>query len=49
MRVVTNGTGSEVLFTMFQLPGMSDHQFAEDVAMVARDLQSLKVVLEARG
>lgn len=46
MRVVPNGEGSEVVFTLFQLPGMSDEKFAEDAGMVERDLQSLKRVLE---
>ena len=48
MRVVANGTGSEVLLTMFQLPGMSDDQFSQDQMMVIRDLQSLKQVLEGK-
>jgi hypothetical protein len=46
MRVLPNGTGSEVLFTLFRPPDMSEEQFAEDVAMVARDLRILKIVLE---
>jgi hypothetical protein len=48
MRVVPNGTGSEVLFTVFQRPGMSDAQFYEDAALVQRDLETLKRVLEGR-
>ncbi len=46
MRVIPNGSGSEVLFTLFQLPEMSGAQFARDVAMVEQDLQTLKRVLE---
>jgi hypothetical protein len=46
MRVVANGSGSEVLFTLFQLPEMSEEQFAEDVRLVERDLRTLKEVLE---
>ena len=46
MRVIANGTGSEVQFTLFRLPGMSDEKFAADAAMVRKDLQSLKAVLE---
>ena len=46
MRVVQNGDGSEVLFTLFQSNGMSDLQFVEDVAMVERDLRMLKEILE---
>lgn len=49
MRVVANGGGSEVLFTLFQQPGMSDEQFDRDAGMVAADLQMLKRVLEAGG
>lgn len=46
MRVVANGTGSEVLFTLLRLPGMSDEHFAHDAAMVEQDLQTLKRVME---
>ncbi len=46
MRVVPNGSGSEVIFTLFKTPGMSDQQFAEDVGMVERDLKALKSILE---
>ena len=46
MRVVANGEGSEVMFTLFQLPGMSDEQFAKDAGMVGADLRTLKAVLE---
>ncbi len=45
-RVVPNQEGSEVLFTVFRLAGMSDKQFADDVAMVTTDLLRLKDVLE---
>lgn len=48
MRAVANGEGSEVLFTLFQLPGMSDEQFAKDAGMVEADLLTLKTVLECR-
>jgi len=46
IRVLPNGSGSEVLFTLFKLPGMSDEKFAEDAGLVARDLETLKRVLE---
>jgi len=46
MRVAANGDGSEVMFTLFQLPGKSDEQFAKDAGMVKADLQTLKAVLE---
>jgi hypothetical protein len=47
LRVIANGTGSEVLFTLFRLTAMSDAKFAEDAAWVARDLRALKELLEA--
>jgi len=46
IRVVPNGSGSTVLFTLFQLPGMSDEKYVEDTGLVTRDLETLKKVLE---
>ena len=46
MRVIPNGTGSEVLFTLFQHAGMTDEQFARDAQTVEADLNKLKLVLE---
>lgn len=46
MRVIQNGDGAEVLFTLFQIEGMSDEVFAGDADWVARDLAQLKAVLE---
>lgn len=46
MRVLPNGPGSEVIFTVFRLPDMSDEKYAEDVAWVERDLKNLKTILE---
>jgi hypothetical protein len=46
MRVQPNGSGSEVIFTLFWLPGMTGEQFVEGVGMVERDLKTLKDVLE---
>ena len=46
MRVVPNGSGSEVIFTLFKTPGMSDKQFADDAGMVQQDLKTLKSILE---
>lgn len=46
MRAVPNGSGSEVIFTLFRLPDMSDAKFAEDAGMVERDLKTLKCVME---
>jgi hypothetical protein len=46
MRVVRNGRGSEVTFTMFRQPGVSAEKFAEDEQWVAKDLRRLKNLLE---
>jgi hypothetical protein len=47
VRVVPNGTGAEVAFTLFRQPAMSDADFARDAGMVAADLATLKRLLEA--
>jgi len=47
MRVVPNREGSEILFTLFRQPGVSDAGFQRDIAWVHRDLNRLKEVLEA--
>lgn len=46
MRVVANGDGCEIMFTLFQRPGMSDEQLTIDADMVEADLRTLKSVLE---
>src|SRR5574341_1056014 len=38
MRVISNGAGSEVLFTLFRLLGMSEEKFTDDAEWVIRDL-----------
>ena len=48
MRVVPNGSGSEVIFTLFQLAGMSDEKYAEDTRWVKQDLKTLKGIMERR-
>ena len=48
MRVVANGDGCEVMFTLFQLPEMDDEQFARDAEMVKADLKTLKAVMELK-
>jgi hypothetical protein len=47
MRVIANGTGSELIFTLFRLPDMSNEKYAEDAEWVMRDLNALKQLLEA--
>jgi len=49
MRIVANGSGSEVIFTLFRMPGMTDEEFTADAGMVERDLETLKKVMEAVG
>ncbi|MBI2355294.1 MAG: SRPBCC family protein [Deltaproteobacteria bacterium] len=46
LRVIANGSGSELLFTLFRLPGMSDEQYAADQQLVEQDLKTLKEILE---
>ncbi|MRG56261.1 hypothetical protein SAMN05428967_2909 [Phyllobacterium sp. YR620] len=48
MRVVPNGDESELIFTLFRVPGMDDEKFNADAAWVKRDLQALKDLLEAQ-
>ena len=47
IRVVANGSGSELVFTLFQTPQMSDTEFERDAGMVAADLRTLKQLVEA--
>ena len=47
MRVVPNASGSEVIFTLFKQPGMTDENYANDAGMVEADLKSLKNTLES--
>ena len=46
VRVVRNGEGSEVVFTVFRRPGMTDAELEADAAAVARDLATLRRILE---
>jgi hypothetical protein len=49
MRVLTNGDGCEVVFTLRRLPGMSSEDFERDAGLVQADLARLKQVLEDAG
>jgi uncharacterized protein (TIGR02246 family) len=49
MRVVPNGGGSELSFTLLRRTGMTDAQFAEDGATIENDLGTLKHLLERSG
>ncbi len=47
LRVVANGDGAEVTLTLFRAPGMDDAAFDRDQGLVAKDLATLKALLEA--
>lgn len=46
MRVVANGSGSEVVFTLYRRADMSEDEFARDADWVMSDLRRLKGLLE---
>jgi hypothetical protein len=46
MRVIPDGDGCEVVFTLRRQPDMTDDQFDQDAEAVRADLESLKRVLE---
>jgi hypothetical protein len=47
MRVLTNGSGSELVMVVFQPPGASTEEFERDVQAVRDDLARIKKVAEA--
>ena len=46
IRVIPNGAGCSVIFTLLRQPGVPDDQFAEDAGTVTKDLERLKALLE---
>ena len=46
MRVFPNDDGSELVFTLYRQPGISDQKFAEDAELIEKDLKRLKPLLE---
>ena len=46
MRVIANGKGSELFFTLIRQPEVSDEKFAQDARWVEKDLKILKGLLE---
>ena len=46
MRVIPNGDGCDVVFTVRRRPGMSEQDLAADVAAVTADLAALRTVME---
>ena len=47
LRVIANGSGCEVMLTVFRRPDSSDEEFARDQDWVRRDLLALKDLLES--
>ena len=45
-RVTPTGDGSLLSFVVLRLPGMTDAEFDRDAGLVAKDLQTLKSLLE---
>jgi hypothetical protein len=48
LRVLPDGEGCEVVFTLRRQPAMTDAEFAADAAAVTADLATLKRVVEVR-
>jgi hypothetical protein len=48
LRVTTNGSGSEIVFSLRRLPGMTDEEFERDAKAVSGDLARLKQIIEGR-
>lgn len=48
LRAISDGDQCEVVFTLRQRPDMTDEDFERDAAAVAKDLATLKSILEAR-
>jgi hypothetical protein len=48
MRVMPNGSGSEVMLGLFRQPEMDDAAFARDAGLMQGDLQALKALLERK-
>ena len=45
-RVVKNGDASEVIFTLYRLPSMTDEDFLKDSQQIVADLKKLRSFLE---
>ena len=46
MRVFPNKDGSELIFTLYQRPGMSDRDFRNDEEQIKKDLERLKGLVD---
>ena len=49
LRVIENGDGSDVVFTLFRRARMSDDEYMKDAGMIEKDLHTLKEILENEG
>ena len=47
MRVMVDGEGSELVFTLRRLPDMTDEEFQRDADLVLADLRKLRDLLES--
>jgi uncharacterized protein YndB with AHSA1/START domain len=45
MRVLSNEQGSEVVFTLYRMPGVTDEAYEADAAQIAADLAALDAIL----
>jgi hypothetical protein len=46
MRVMPNGESAEVVFTLYEIPGMNADTIEDDAGMIESDLATLKTLLE---
>lgn len=46
LRILKNNDGSEVVFTLYRMPEMSEKEFEKDADQVLKDLYKLKMLLE---
>jgi hypothetical protein len=46
MRVFPNNDGSEIVFSLYRRPGVTDEEFMADMKTIEKDLQTLKAILE---
>ena len=49
MRVFPNNDGSELVFSLYQRPGMSDKEFTSDEEQIRSDLTRLKSLIEKQS
>ena len=49
VRILPDGEGAEIVFTLRRQPGMSDEEFDRDMSAVLADLDTLKRILEEQG